>query len=513
MIFELSFEHRGFGESLGFFLQNALCEYKDLKYSIFQKDIGDLRLWIECDDIVKLEQIIAELSSKIPQSIYLDEIDSVSFESCELPKMMQITPIKPTAHFCPQCLNTKEGKCKICSQEVVFPSDEVKNSIIKDLKEGKRVGVKSLSGEHIFSLKSIQGRLTQRVYCCDVEKILEICTPTSKELKALASYEKPILRVKPFGEEMKSDFLLLSLAEDIALFRLFEALKEEGIAFVFGANQSDVNYTLADIIQESDEIVVYENEHFALLKTKQIPQELEEKFNSMQSLDKAFLSTIIAENELEQKNILNFYFSFEGGDKVCLYNSQTQWFNEVMNFALPKDLFTLIEEIKAIDENSIRLIENFSNRFPEALKNNISFESLPQGIYGVWEIVRMVLDLECNPLQIAQNNLDKRGVSIDYVFEKDSVILHKFNLARCIRSGMSFKMAGVENELIALGYVESFTHLPSKLYVALRNLIEIEGISLCGDLFSCKMIGDFFYFNNRQSPIYRNKKFPLLYKR
>lgn len=513
MIFELSFEHRDFEQPLGFFLQNILQKYADLKYSIFQKEQGDLRLWIVCDDIARLEQIIAELSSKIPQSIYLDEIDSASFEDGNLPEMMQITPIKPTAHFCPQCLETKEGRCEVCSQEVISPSSECLESIIKDLKEGKRVEVRSLSGEHIFSLNPMQGKLTQRVYCTDVEKILEICTPTSKELKALASYEKPTLKLKAYKEKIKEEFVSLSLAQDIALFRLFEALKSQSIAFVYGANKADVSYTLAKKIQTSDEIVVYENEHFALLKTEQVPQELEEKFSSMHSLDKAFLSTIIAENALEEKNILNFYFSFEGGDKVCLYNAQTQWFNEVMSFALPKDLFTLLEEIRALDENSARLIENFSARYPTALKENISFESLPQGIYGVWEIVKLVLKLEENPYHLALQNLDKRGVAIDYVFEKDSVILQKFNLAKCIACGMSFAMAGVENEVIALGYVESFSHLPSKIYLALRNLIEIEGISFCGDLFSSKMIGDFFYFNNRQTFIYCNKKFPLLYKR
>lgn len=513
MIFELSFEHRGFADSLGFFLHNILQKYPDLNYSIFQKEEGDLRLWIKCDDIAKLEQIISELSSKIPQGIYLDEIDSASFGDQELPEMMQIDPIKPTAHFCPQCLHTKEGKCEVCSQEVIVPSSEIITSIIKDLKEGKRVGVKSLSGEHHFSLKAIQGRLSQRVYCVNVEKILEICTPTSKELKALASYEKPTVRLKPFGEETKEEFLLVSLAQDIALFRLFEALKAQDIAFVYGANGVDVNYILSEKIAESDEIVVYENEYFALLKSEQIPQMLEEKFNSMHSPDKAFLSTIISENALEQKNILNFYFAFEGGDKVCLYNAQTQWFNEVMNFTLPKDLFTLLEEIRAFDENSARLIENFSEKYPKNLENNISFESFPQGIYGIWEIVKVVLQLDDNPFRIAQNNLDKKGVAIDYIFEKDSVILQKFNLAKCIACGMSFKMAGVENEVIALGYIESFTHLPTKLYIALRNLIEIEGMSFCGDLFSNKMIGDFFYFNSRQAPIYRNKKFPLLYKR
>lgn len=508
MIFELSFEHRGFEKTLGFFLQNTLKAYEGLKYSIFEKEEGDLRLWIECDEISKLEQIIQELSTKIPQSIYLDEISSNSFEPQTLPSLMPIAPIAPTSHFCPQCLQSEGGKCEICAQEVVIPALEVLEEISKELKEGKRVGVRSLSGEHIFSLKP-----SKRVYCLNIAKILEVCTLSKKELDTLASYEKPILRVKAYGNAGREEFLSLSLAQDIALHKLFEYLKAQGVDFIYGAKQKDVDFTFAQTIQESDEIVVYENEHFALLHTSQIDKDLKEKFHSMQSLDKAFLSTIIAENHLEDKNILNFYFSLEGGDKVCLYNAQTQWFNEVMSFALPKDLFALIEEIEALGENSSRLVANFSKHYPTSLKKNISFESLPQGIYGVWEIVKMVLKLEDNPLKIAQNNLDKRGVSIDYVFEKDSVILQKFNLAKCIACGMSFAMAGVEDELIALGYIESFSHLPSRLYLALRDLVEIKGISLSGDLFANKMIGDFFYFNNRQAPIYRNQKFPLLYKR
>ncbi|RDU72242.1 hypothetical protein [Helicobacter brantae] len=508
MIFELSFENRGFSSRLNFFLQNILGKYEGLQYSIFEKEAGDLRLWIECDELERLEQITQELSEKIPQSLYLDEISSNSLPSQALPSSMPLTPIAPTSHFCPQCLNTQEGKCEVCLQEFPTLSPQASEEIIEGLLQSQNIALKTPSGVHILSLKP-----SERVYCVDIEKILEICTISKKELNALASYEKPIVRVKPYGEAQNNEFLSLSLAQDKILVALFEKLKERGVSFVYGAKSADREYDLAEVIEEGSEIVVYENEHFALLKTPYINQSLLEKFNAMQSLDKSFLSTIIAENHLEEQNILHFYFSLKGGDKICLYNTQTQWFNEVMSFELPKDLFSLIEGIKTLDENSQRLIENYTLKFPTLLAKNIDFSSFPQGIYGIWEIVRVVLGLQNNPLQIAQNNLDKRGVAIDYVFEKDSVILQKFNLARCIRSGMSFKMAGVEDELISLGYIESFTHLPSKLYIALRNLVEIGGIALSGDMLSYRMIGDFLYFNNRQTSIYRNKNFPLLFER
>lgn len=508
MIFELSFENRGFSSTLNFFLQNILGKYKGLKYSIFEKEVGDLRLWIECDELERLEQITQELSEKIPQSLYLDEISSNSLPSQALPSSMPLTSIAPTSHFCPQCLQTQIGKCEVCSQEFPTLSSQVSEEIIEGLLQSQSIALKTPSGEHILSLES-----SERVYCVDIEEILEICTLSRKELDALASYEKPIVRVKPYGEAKSNEYLSLSLAQDKLLLSLFEKLKERGVSFVYGAKRADKSYELSEVIEECDEIVVYENEHFALLHSSKVDKDLIEKFSAMQSLDKAFLSTIIAENHLENQNILHFYFSQKGGDRVCLYNAQTQWFNEVMSFELPKDLFSLIEEIKALDENSTRLLENFTQKFPKNLEQNISFESFSQGIYGVWEIVKVVLGMQDDPLRIAQNNLDKKGVAIDYVFEKDSVISQKFNLARCIRSGMSFKMAGVEDELIALGYIESFSHLPSKLYIALRNLVEIEGIALSGDLFSYRMIGDFFYFNNRQTSIYRNQKFPLLFKR
>lgn len=508
MIFELSFEHRGFGNNLGFFLQNILLNYKDLKYSIFHKNKEDLRLWIECENSEMIEEIAQDLSEKIPQSIYLDEVSSNIFASKTLPQSLNFVKPKSSAFFCPQCLKTQEDICEVCHQEVKRISKQVLEEIIKELLEGKKLKLKTPSGEHILSLEP-----SLRIYCLDIEKILEVCTPTNKELVALASYERPTLRIKSYGEYIQNEYVAISLAQDKILLDLFELLKGRGVSFVYGGSEVQKVYELSEIVSCSDELVVYENEHFAILKTQEIDRDLKEKFLSMQSEDKAFLSTIITENHLEQSNILNFYFSKKGQDKISLYNSQTQWFNEIMSFSLPKDLFTLLEEIKALDEGGERLIANFSQKFPHLLEKNIDFSSFPQGIYGIWEIVRVLLRLKQNPLQIAQNNLDKRGVAIDYVFEKDSLILQRFNIARCIRSAMSFKMAGVEDEIIALGYIESFSHLSSKIYIAIRGLVDIEGISLSGDLFANKMIGDFFYFNNRQSMIYRNKKFPLLFQR
>lgn len=506
MIFELSFEHRDFSDRLGFFIQNIFSNYSDLVFSIFQKSDTDLRVWIEYEKIEKIEKIIEELSKKIPQSLYLGEVNSNSFDLEYLPKTLKFSKPRDSISFCPECLEHKEGICEVCAQERIPLSQAILEEITKELLEKKNICVKTLSGEHILTLNP-----SSRIYCLNAEKILEVCTPTHKELQALASYERPVLRVRPFNQE--EEYVCISFAQDYVLHLLFDHLRSYGIDFLYGGSEAEKTYYLAESIKKSDEMVVYENEHFALLHTANIDTNLVERFETMQSLDKAFLSVIVAENQLEEKNILNFYFSKEGGDKVSLYNSQTQWFNEVMNFTLPMDLFALISQIESIDQTGEKLIKNYKTKFPHLLSSNIDFSLFPQGIYGIWEIAKIVLGFDDNPLRIAQKNLTKRGVAIDYVFEKDSVISHTFDLIRCIRSGMSFKLAGVEDELIALGYIESFSHLPSKLYIALRGLLDIDGISLCGDLFSNKMIGDFFYFNNHQVPIYRNKKFPLLYKR
>lgn len=509
MTFELKFSLWGdFHHKLAFLLDQILKK-EVIEYAFFEKDC-ELYLWIDCKSIssIKLEDLVQKLSSLIPQSLFLIDIDSKVFEKTHLPIKRELESL-PTFSYCPSCLNTPEGEsCKVCQKKVLSLKDIEK--IASLLLEGSNVEVITESGRHILSMQP-----SQRVFCIELDCILEKCKLTPKELEALISYEKPIVKVRAsqdFALQIKTPDLYLSVAHDLQLLKLFLILKNHGIQFLYGAQKASFCFELAPVVQTPLKILVLENDHrVVILENPLFPESFKDKFTQYSKRDKAFLSMILEENRIQNQNILNFYFSLKGGDRICLYNAQTQWFNEVMSFDLPKDLWTLFDWIAQDGESGEKLMENYRCAFPNLCHSNISFEGFPQGIIGVWEIARIVLRLKDNPLYLASFHLTQRGVAIDYSFVQDSLITQKFHLVKCIRSGMSFKLAGVEDGVIALGYVESFSLFPSKLYLSLRQLIEIEGISLSGDLFSSKMISDFFYKNNRQTPIYRNVTFPLLY--
>ncbi|MCE3047864.1 hypothetical protein [Helicobacter kayseriensis] len=481
-----------------------------MKYALFEQD-DVLHLWIDCEGVAsaELEQLVQKLSCLIPQSLFVTDIDSKILEGPSLPIKKEFEPFL-TFSYCPSCLKTSEGEiCEVCQKKIPPLTKDIKE-IASLLLEGSNVEVITESGSHILSVQP-----SPRLFCIELDHILTKCNLTSKELEALMSYEKPIVKTRAsqdFASQVQAFDLYVSLAHDLQLLKLFWTLKNHGIQFLYGAQNASFRFELAPVVQTPLKILVLENDHrVMILKNPSPSRALKEKFVQYSKRDKAFLSSILEENQIQNQNILNFYFSSKGEDRICLYNTQTQWFNEVMSFDLPKDLWTLFDWIAQDGESGEKLMENYRHIFPNLCQSNVSFKGFPQGIMGVWEIARNVLGLKENPLDLANLHLTQRGVAIDYSFVQDSLIGQKFQLVKCIRSGMSFKLAGVEDGVIALGYIESFSLFPSKLYLSLRQLIEIEGISLSGDLFSSKMIGDFFYRNNRQTPIYRNITFPLLY--
>lgn len=505
MIFELKFECRGFENELAFFLQQVLNHYT-LEFRIFGEK--PLVVWIEYDasQLDLLEEMISKLSHQVPQSFYQLDVCSKNLENEVLPNPKQTFLHQEHFGYCPECLNTQEGdQCKICQKIIPASCMPIYEEIYTLLTQKQGVKLLTSSGEHFLSLEP-----SERVYCLNLDAIWDIAHLSAKELKALASYEKPIVRVSSHLEwNLDGIEVLISIAHDLELLKLFTFLKEKNIPYLFGTKQWKEEFFLAPCVGNPKEILILENDDALVLKDAMPQDFLQFKFKEHKYFDKAFLATIIEENSIADKNILHFHFSHQGEDKICLYNAHTQWFNTVMNFELPKDLETLFAKISLDSQSGSRLIENYTQAF--SYPKNVSFESYPKGIFGIWEIARVVLEIDEDFLSLARKNLTQRGVAIEYSFSQDSLIAHTFHLVECIRSGMSFRLAGAENGIIALGYIESFSLLFSKLYLQIRKLIEIDGLSLSGDLFSSKMLGDFVYRNNRQVPLYRNISFPLLY--
>ena len=49
---------------------------------------------------------------------------------------------------------------------------------------------------------------------------------------------------------------------------------------------------------------------------------------------------------------------------------------------------------------------------------------------------------------------------------------------------MSFKLAGVDEQTLSLGFIESFAHFIANEIDNLHGNYELDGVSLCGDMFA-----------------------------
>jgi hydrogenase maturation factor HypF (carbamoyltransferase family) len=73
---------------------------------------------------------------------------------------------------------------------------------------------------------------------------------------------------------------------------------------------------------------------------------------------------------------------------------------------------------------------------------------------------------------------------------------------------MSFRLAGVDDNTISLGYIESYTHFISNIVDEVNAQTKLDGISLCGDMFANETVSRFVHKSiTKNFKIYYNKDF------
>lgn len=114
-------------------------------------------------------------------------------------------------------------------------------------------------------------------------------------------------------------------------------------------------------------------------------------------------------------------------------------------------------------------------------------------------------------LEGANNALVSKGPRIDYKLkESDKIYNKEFDVLKFIQSGISYKLAGTDDRVISLGYVESFAQFISSCVDMVNEEMPLDGISLCGDLFANKLISSFVHKSiTKNYKIYYNKDFPI----
>ncbi len=316
----------------------------------------------------------------------------------------------------------------------------------------------------------------------DLSSVLSCTKLPLEDAKYLASLEKPCIKASlksVFKDTFKSDEIIVQLPFDPILNLLCRILQDEGIEFVF---------THANNSQEA--LLHYET----LFKTPKRLITPTKKFVLENNL-----SAIAFKDELEflkeTPHSIVLYFSFKRPTRLLLHANGSLKTLLSVSFDFNK-IFNALKQ----DEKASRMLQNYATKFPNFYARLLELSKYQLGganLLDFFQILGFVLGYSedfCaqSVISLAKECLRPKGPRIDYKILKDDSLKMALNFSKIIHSAMSFRLAGVENEILSLGILDSLAEFLGNFIWDNAQNFSVQEVTIAGDFFGEKVFLDLF---------------------
>ncbi|MCQ2716504.1 hydrogenase biosynthesis protein HydE [Helicobacter pylori] len=329
-----------------------------------------------------------------------------------------------------------------------------------------------------FSLKNP----SPSVIFSDLSSVLSCTKLPLEDAKYLASLEKPSIKASlksVFKDTFKNDEIIAQLPYDPILNLLCHILQDEGIEFVFMHESCSC-----------EALLHYE----ALFKT---PKRLITPAKNF--VLENHLSTFPFKDELEflsaTPNSIVLYFSFKRPTRLLLHanGSLKTLLNVKFDF---NQIFNLLKQ----DEKASRMLQNYATKFPDFYARIVELSKYNLGganLLDFFCILGFVLGYSENfctqsIISLAKECLRPKGPRIDYKILKDDSLKMALNFSKIMHSAMSFRLAGVENEILSLGILDSLAEFLGNFIWDNAQNFSVQEVTIAGDFFGEKVFLDLF---------------------
>ncbi|MFP6129111.1 protein hydE [Helicobacter pylori] len=353
---------------------------------------------------------------------------------------------------------------------------------LTQLKEGLKtqdfIPIFTSRGALSFSLKNP----SPSVIFSDLSSVLTCTKLPLEDAKYLASLEKPSIKAplkSVFKDTFKNDEIIAQLPYDPILNLLCHILQDEGIEFVF-MHES----------RSCEALLHYE----ALFKTPKRLITPAKKF----VLENNF-STLPFKDELEflreTPNSIVLYFSFKRPTRLLLHANGSLKTLLSVKFDF-NQIFNLLKQ----DEKASRMLENYATKFPDFYARIVELSKYHLGganLLDFFRILGFVLgyseDFHSHSvISLAKECLRPKGPRIDYKILKDDSLKMALNFSKIMHSAMSFRLAGVENEILSLGILDSLAEFLGNFIWDNAQNFSVQEVTIAGDFFGEKVFLDLF---------------------
>ncbi len=316
----------------------------------------------------------------------------------------------------------------------------------------------------------------------DLSSVLSCTKLPLEDAKYLASLEKPCIKASlksVFKDTFKNDEIIAQLPFDPILNLLCRILQDEGIEFVFmHANNPQEALLYYETLFKTPKRLITPTKKFVLennLSTLPFKDELE------------FLSTT--------PNSIVLYFSFKRPTRLLLHANGSLKTLLSVSFDF-NQIFNLLKQ----DEKASRMLQNYAAKFPDFYARIVELSKYNLGganLLDFFRILGFVLGYSedfhsQSVISLAKECLRPKGPRIDYKILKDDSLKMALNFSKIMHSAMSFRLAGVENEILSLGILDSLAEfLGNFIWDNVQNF-SVQEVTIAGDFFGEKVFLDLF---------------------
>ncbi|MDU9786749.1 protein hydE [Helicobacter pylori] len=316
----------------------------------------------------------------------------------------------------------------------------------------------------------------------DLSSVLTCTKLPLEDAKYLASLEKPSIKAplkSVFKDTFKNDEIIAQLPFDPILNLLCHILQDEGIEFVF-MHES----------RSCEALLYYE----VLFKTPKRLITPAKKFVLENNL-----STLPFKDELEfLKETLHsivLYFSFKRPTRLLLHANGSLKTLLSVSFDF-NQIFNTLKQ----DEKASRMLQNYATKFPNFYARIVELSKYQLGganLLDFFRILGFVLgyseDFHSHSvISLAKECLRPKGPRIDYKILKDDSLKMALNFSKIMHSAMSFRLAGVENEILSLGILDSLAEFLGNFIWDNAQNFSVQEVTIAGDFFGEKVFLDLF---------------------
>ncbi len=316
----------------------------------------------------------------------------------------------------------------------------------------------------------------------DLSSVLSCTKLPLEDAKYLASLEKPCVKASlksVFKDTFKNDEIIAQLPFDPILNLLCRILQDEGIEFVFvHANDPQEALLYYEVLFKTPKRLITPTKKFVL---------------------ENHLSAIAFKDELEflkeTPHSIVLYFSFKRPTRLLLHANGSLKTLLSVSFDFNK-MFNALKQ----DEKASRMLKNYAAKFPNFYARLLELSKYQLGganLLDFFQILGFVLGYSedfCTQsvIPLAKECLRPKGPRIDYKIFKDDSFKMALNFSKIMHSAMSFRLAGVENEILSLGILDSLAEFLGNFIWDNAQNFSVQEVTIAGDFFSEKVFLDLF---------------------